>query len=680
MITLRKSVSLLPVLAICLSCPGLMAETNKPVKVFVIAGDENCLEQATISARTDGTQVSFFTDVTPIKDEKVKHVNCAVYKGAYVASTDYEKLAPEVTGVVEVGEQRTERRPDKQKGRIPVEMTPFPELSRQDGYTTVLRGALAVPISGRHEVLPSGFNVTLVEGKEVYRQEPGQSTPTITPIQLDANKRYAFTTVFFKAPEHGFRVPIINRPGALETVVAENPKYACLKDASGAWVTRDDVVLYDAQPMHNNTRTPGHPLQVGDIAYGGQKVFNAVGPELMLGHVLGDCVEEPVFLLRFATRHYIWFMRGSRSLGHDYQPPSSGGDPDLKGSWDVIHFNWGVWDAGYKDVTSKYYQGHGNTTSVADYENNLRTLVARMKQTGATLIWASVTPVWKGEPDKPNGDVVAYNAVAEKVMKENGVIIDDLNSLVPKGTGSWVDPNVHAVGNLAPKVTETILAALASRKEKTKPLPRVLMIGDSITGSYLEKVTQNLDGKAVVYKNSGNAESTWTGLKKIDEWLDLKQYLQNGQEYLELVNGVNDVLAHPDRFIPGYQNQGVELAGLTWFQGIADSQSPAQTAVYEKNLASLIRDLRKDLKAPQLPVVVAAVAFGDGKIHDAQMAVGDPAKYPEFTGNVKSIDTRMFVPSPGQVGSCYNENAGTFLEIGDALGRAMLELMIWGKE
>ena len=39
-----------------------------------------------------------------------------------------------------------------------------------------------------------------------------------------------------------------------------------------------------------------------------------------------------------------------------------------------------------------------------------------MKQTGATLIWATVTPVWEGEPGKRNADEEAFNAVAAKVM------------------------------------------------------------------------------------------------------------------------------------------------------------------------------------------------------------------------------------------------------------------------
>jgi lysophospholipase L1-like esterase len=620
------------------------ADVNRPVKVVILAGDENCLEQAAVAGRTDGSDVLLYLTGEPVKDEVAGIVHCEVRKGTTVAAT----------GGVGMGEPRKK----KQAQPWPV----FPELAFQDGYTTVVRGFLSVPRSGRYEVRPgagdAAFNVTTLDGKEAYRHEIGQAKPTVASVSLEAKQRYPFETVYFKKPGTEFRAPQVSIPGTLETVMAEKKPYAFLKD-----LKRDDVMLYDAHPIQNNTRAPGRPLQV----------TNAVGPELMLGTVLGNHFAEPVFLLRFATRHPIWFLRGSRSLGHDYLPPSSGGDPNLQGSWDVIHFNWGVWDAGWKDKSSKYYQGHGNTTSVADFEQNLRTLVARMKQTGATLIWASVTPVWKGEPDKPNADVVAYNAVAEKVMKENGVIINDLNALVPKGTGSWVSPDVHAVGNLAPQVIQTIRAALASRPKKTKPLPRVLLIGDSITGSYQEAVMKNLDGEAAVFKNPGNAESTWTGLKRIDEWLDLKRYLQNGQEYLELVNSVNDSLAQLPRFLPGYQNQGYEIAGLVWMQGIADSGSPAHAAAYEKNLANLIRDLRRDLKAPKMPVVVAALKMGDGKVYDAQRAVGETARYPEFFGNVTVVDTQPFFcgGDPRTLGS----HAETILEVGETLGQSLLKLM-----
>ena len=127
-----------------------------------------------------------------------------------------------------------------------------------------------------------------------------------------------------------------------------------------------------------------------------------------------------------------------------------------------------------------------------------------------------------------------------------------------------------------------------------------------------------------------------------------------------------------------------------------DSGTEAKARVYEKNLACLIRDLRNDLKAPGLPVVVAASRHGKAAVdspqqvvHAAQMAVGDPAKHPAFAGTVASVDTTPYFrdnkQSPGIVvggkrrnlfyGDRYNNNAESFLLIGEALGQAMLKLL-----
>ena len=89
------------------------------------------------------------------------------------------------------------------------------------------------------------------------------------------------------------------------------------------------------------------------------------------------------------------------------------------GPWDVIHFNWGLHDLTSIDDKPE--------VPINEYEKNLRGLVARLKKTGATLVWCSTTPVppARRAPLKPE-DVVRYNEVAKKVMEENGIAIDDL--------------------------------------------------------------------------------------------------------------------------------------------------------------------------------------------------------------------------------------------------------------
>jgi hypothetical protein len=478
-------------------------------------------------------------------------------------------------------------------------------------------------------------------------------------------------------------------PGTLLSVMQADRRYDFLQNADKTWVARKDVALYDAHPLSNNTRTPARLLQVSSDrndprGYG-------VGAELMFGHVIGEQLDDPVLLVRFATKHPIWFLRGSRSLGYDFLPPSSGGGLDLDGGWDVIHFNFGVWDQQYVDPRNhnkRAAPGEGTIrTSIEDYERNLRTIVARLKETKATLIWASTTPILEGStPSYVGGAMVdKYNAVAAKIMEENGIIIDDLNAECVR-IGKPKALNVHDVGDLSPKVTETVLAALKSRKNPSRPLPRVLFIGDSITGTYWQKVQKNLDGKAFVAKNPGNAEHSGTGVRLINDWVDLKQYLLNGQEYLEMMNGIKQTLADIDRYCPDFAGHTPELAGFVWFQGIADANSDAFASNYEKNLTGLIHDVRREFEQPKLPFVVVALGqYGKAmnsntrRVHTAQMAVGDRAKYSDFGGNVAAVDSVPFYfpadRSPGGREWDYFNNAESFLLIGEAMGQKMLQLI-----
>lgn len=156
-------------------------------------------------------------------------------------------------------------------------------------------------------------------------------------------------------------------------------------------------------------------------------------------------------------------------------------------------------------------------------------------------------------------------------------------------------------------------------------------------------------------------------------------------EYRLMVEGVRKTLGNIDNVVPGYQGQGYEIAGFVWFQGHKDSFAEQSISEYEKHLVNLINDVRTEFKTPKLPAVVATVGFGGHnmqdkflRIHKAQLAVGDAKQHPEYAGNVASVDTRDFWrevdESPTNQDYHYNRNAETYLLIGDALGRAMVEL------
>lgn len=101
--------------------------------------------------------------------------------------------------------------------------------------------------------------------------------------------------------------------------------------------------------------------------------------------------------------------------------------------WDVIHFNWGLWDLCYRHPQSKE-QGNRDkvkgklSTTPDDYEKNLEKLVTKLKATGAKLIWASTTVVPDGEVGRFVGDDAKYNAIAARVMERHRIPINDLHA------------------------------------------------------------------------------------------------------------------------------------------------------------------------------------------------------------------------------------------------------------
>ena len=98
-------------------------------------------------------------------------------------------------------------------------------------------------------------------------------------------------------------------------------------------------------------------------------------------------------------------------------------------NWDIIHFNWGIHDLMYIKK-SKAVDGDNEKvirTTPEQYEDNLCRIIKELKRTDAKLIWASTTPLSQGCKIPP-GSEVKYNAIAENIMKENNVVINDLHS------------------------------------------------------------------------------------------------------------------------------------------------------------------------------------------------------------------------------------------------------------
>ena len=102
--------------------------------------------------------------------------------------------------------------------------------------------------------------------------------------------------------------------------------------------------------------------------------------------------------------------------------------------WDVIHFNWGLWDLCYRSDQSKVYGNRDKvngtvTFTPEEYGENLEKLVMRLKNTHAKLIFATISYVPKGEAGRFFGDDKRYNKVAVRIMKKHNIKINKLNGV-----------------------------------------------------------------------------------------------------------------------------------------------------------------------------------------------------------------------------------------------------------
>ena len=180
-------------------------------------------------------------------------------------------------------------------------------------------------------------------------------------------------------------------------------------------------------------------------------------------------------------------------------------------------------------------------------------------------------------------------------------------------------------------------------------------------------------------------KTAWGGKSLYKDFRPPSSGGQVGPYYVKMIREIETALARLKLEFPSAKASGYELSGFVWYQGWNDGVDPKKAIPeYEQNLVNLIHDIRKELKAPALPVVVGELTgpWVDApeawaKLRQSQKAA---AARPEFLGNVAFVETRQFVrpasesPNPGH-GHHEFGNAQTGLLVGDALGKAMISLL-----
>lgn len=146
--------------------------------------------------------------------------------------------------------------------------------------------------------------------------------------------------------------------------------------------------------------------------------------------------------------------------------------------WDVIHFNWGIWDTHYL-LNGELVRTAGENqhapgelkirATETQYLDNLKQILAILEKTDATLVWASTTPVMSRTGERFE-HIAQYNRAAANLMNERDIEIDDLYSFVLPHTTKWQTADkVHynQLGNaeLGNKVATCIEKALANKTD-----------------------------------------------------------------------------------------------------------------------------------------------------------------------------------------------------------------------
>ncbi len=160
--------------------------------------------------------------------------------------------------------------------------------------------------------------------------------------------------------------------------------------------------------------------------------------------LVGDSIafEYGPHLMKMISEEYVMYEKEGREIAAENLDVAVGGnagdsknvvkfvkqmDSEGRFNFDLFLFNCGLHDL-KRNKPDRALQ-----VSITDYESNLREVVAICKKNNVPVVFVNITPILDtrygedAEFIRKNEDVIAYNAVAEKVMKENDVPVIDLN-------------------------------------------------------------------------------------------------------------------------------------------------------------------------------------------------------------------------------------------------------------
>lgn len=126
---------------------------------------------------------------------------------------------------------------------------------------------------------------------------------------------------------------------------------------------------------------------------------------------------------------------------------------------DVIHWNNGLWD-----VTYIFEGDERQFTPFEEYKENMLRVADLLLKMGKKVIFATTTPVREDNPYNKNETIASYNARIVPLLKEKGIYINDIYSLVNKDINRYIreDDKIHLSDEAIPLVAKQVADSIKS--------------------------------------------------------------------------------------------------------------------------------------------------------------------------------------------------------------------------
>ena len=102
----------------------------------------------------------------------------------------------------------------------------------------------------------------------------------------------------------------------------------------------------------------------------------------------------------------------------------------------IVHWNNGLWD-----VCDLF--GDGTFSTETEYVQNMLRIADLLLTKYEKVIFATTTPVAKENQYNRNSDIEKFNSAIVPLLKEKGIIINDLHTLVATNVDSYISKEDH---------------------------------------------------------------------------------------------------------------------------------------------------------------------------------------------------------------------------------------------